>query len=111
MRKIRKVLRLKAEGLSQRAIAGSSGIAHSTVGEYLRRAERAGLSWSLPEDLDEDTLQARLFPKPTRSGKERPLEPDWEKVHVELRRKGVTLPLVALVPRSASRWLRPEPLL
>ena len=44
MRKIREVLRLKWEcGLSNRAIARSCSISHSTVGEYLRRAEAAGL--------------------------------------------------------------------
>ncbi len=101
MRKIREVLRLNAGGLSQRAIASSCGLAHSTVGEYLRRAARAGLSWPLPEDLDEDSLHAKLFPKPLRLGKTNVPEPDWDKVHVELRRKGVTLRLVWLEYREA----------
>jgi len=32
------------------------------VAEYLRRAGAAGLSWPLPEELDEETLERRLFP-------------------------------------------------
>jgi len=101
MRKIREVLRLRAEGLSQRAIAQSCGIAHSTVGEYLRRAERAGLGWPLPSELDEDTLYEKLFPRPARSRTGKLPQPDWGEVHLELRRKGVTLRLLWLEYREA----------
>ena len=64
MRKIAEVLRLKWEcGLSNRAVARSCSISHSTVAEYLRRAQEAGLSWPLPTDMGEDTLFELLFPK------------------------------------------------
>ena len=101
MRKIREVLRLRADGLSQRAIAQSCGIAHSTVGEYLRRAGRAGLSWPLPDELDEDALYKKLFARPARSGPGKLPQPDWKKVHLELRRKGVTLRLLWVEYREA----------
>jgi len=53
MRKIKEVLRLKLEqGLTNRAIARSCSIGRATVGEYLRQATAAGLSWPLPEGLD-----------------------------------------------------------
>jgi IS30 family transposase len=43
MRKTSEVLRLKWEcKLSNRAIARSCSISHSTVGEYLRRAKKPG---------------------------------------------------------------------
>jgi hypothetical protein len=46
LRKIREVIRLKYEaGLSNRAIASACRISNSTVGEYLKRAEAAGLRW------------------------------------------------------------------
>ena len=95
MRKIREVLRLKWEcGLSNRAIARSCSISHSTVGEYLRRAEEAGLSWPLPSDLGEDGLFELLFPKlPAASSRRIPC-PDWSWVHAELRKKSVTLRLL-----------------
>jgi len=95
MRKIREVLRLKWEcGLSNRAIARSCSISHSTVGEYVRRAEEAGLSWPLPSDLGEDELFEHLFPKaPDASSRVIPC-PDWEWVHGELRKKSVTLRLL-----------------
>lgn len=57
MRKIKEVLRLKwAKGLSQRRIAASCGIGRPTVGEYLRQADEAGLSWPLPDDLADAIL-------------------------------------------------------
>jgi transposase len=49
MRKIREVLRLKASGLSYRAIARVCLIGKETVREYLGRAAEAGLTWPLPE--------------------------------------------------------------
>jgi len=92
MRKIKEVLRLKwGGGLSARQIARSLNIARSTVAEYLRRAEIAGLTWPLPENLDEAAIEGLLFPPtPSIPVHERPL-PDWVKIHTELRRKDVTL--------------------
>ena len=94
MRKVREVLRLYfAAKLSIRAIARSLGSSPSTVGEYLRRAKVAGLSWPLPASLDEAGLERRLFPAPPSPRAARPL-PDWSRLHRELRRKGVTLSLL-----------------
>jgi transposase len=95
MRKIREVLRLHAQGWARRQIARSVGVAHSTIREYLRRAEAAGLSWPLPPDLTDSELEARLFPPPKPSTVLRPL-PVWSEVNQELRKKGVTLQLVWL---------------
>jgi transposase len=92
MRKIREILRLKwGCGLSARQIARSLKIARSTVAEYVRRAEEAGLSWPLPEELDETAIERLLFPpQPFIPAYERPY-PDWVNIHKELRHKGVTL--------------------
>ena len=66
MRRIRDLLRLKyARGLSERAIALSLGLGKGTVGSYLARARQAGLSWPLPAELDDDSLELLLFPSPT----------------------------------------------
>ena len=65
MRKIKEILRLKwGCGFGDRQVAKSCGIARSTVGEYLRRAQKAGLSWPLPEDLTETRVEQLLFPTP-----------------------------------------------
>ena len=97
MRKIRDVLRLKYElGRSHREIAAILRISHSTVGSYVRRAREAGVSWPLPDDLDDAALEAALYPPTPPSRVPRP-EPDWARVHRELaRHKGVTLQLLWL---------------
>ena len=59
MRKIREILRLKADGFSDRQIAASIGSARSTVQDCVRRAREAGVAWPLPIELDEAALQAR----------------------------------------------------
>ncbi len=96
MRKIRDVLRLTlAEQLSRRQVSASLGIPFTTICEYVDRSRQAGLSWPLPEDLDDAGLEALLFKKPAPVMVERPL-PDWNHVHLELRRPGVTLQLLNL---------------
>jgi transposase len=94
MRKIAEALRLRAAGLSTRKIAASLSVAQSTVAEYLKRADRAGLSWPLPAGATDVDLERRLF-EPVGGRTRRGLEqPDWAAVHRELRRNGVTLSLV-----------------
>jgi hypothetical protein len=62
MRKIREVLRLAfVSYLSRRSIAQSLGMSRDAVADYLVRAQNAGLSWPLPEDLDDQQLEHRLY--------------------------------------------------
>jgi transposase len=94
MRHVREVLRLKwACGLSDRKIAQSLRGSRPTVAEYMRRAQAAGLSWPLPDALDETALERRLFARATQTPVARRPTPDWGTVHRELKRKGVTLVL------------------
>jgi transposase len=89
VRKIREVLRLKAEArLSDRQIAAVLGSARSTVQECLRRARAAGVGWPLPPDCDEDALTARLYPQ-TPTAPRYPT-PDFPTIQAELAQKGVT---------------------
>jgi hypothetical protein len=102
MRKIIEVLRLKWEcGQTDRAIARSCSISHSTVAEYLRRTQEAGLSWPLPADMTEDRLYELLFPKAPKPGSRVIPCPDWSWVHTELRKKSVTLRLLWVEYREA----------
>jgi transposase len=89
MRKIAEALRLKAAGLSTRKIAVSLNVGQSTVSEYLKRAQMAGMSWPLPDGIDEAALERRLF-APTGGKTRRGLaQPDWSAVHVQMRQRGV----------------------
>lgn len=94
MRKTTEVLRLAAEGLSQRQIAASTGVGKTTVSEYLARAKEVGISWPLPEEMDAEVLDAALFPAPPVVA-ERPV-PDWRDLHRQLKdpRHHVTLRLL-----------------
>ena len=95
MRQIHEILRLKYQNqLSLREIARSCGLPVSTVGDYVKRAEAAGLTWPLPEGMSEEELTKQLFG----SGLEAPPQcqplPDWLYIHNELGRKNVTLQLL-----------------
>ncbi len=101
MRKIRDVLRLSAEGLSERRIGASLGIGHSGVGDTIRRARDAGLSWPLAGKVSDEELERRLYRKPATNVNiatgmtptMRPL-PDWSYIHREYARPNVTLSLL-----------------
>ena len=96
MRKIRELLRLRWEQhLPQRVIANSLRLSQASVSDYLSRARRAGLTWPLPDALDDAGLEALLFPPlPDVPSDQRPV-PDWSAVHRDLRRPNVTLALEA----------------
>jgi transposase len=65
MRRIREVLRLRhVQGLTERVIAHTLGVSNGVVHGYLRRARLAGLSWPLPEGIDDEGLELLLFPAP-----------------------------------------------
>jgi len=95
MRKVREVLRLRyACGASERVIAQSLGIGRTAVGEYIRRAAVIGITWPVPEELDDAALERKLFaPAGYNPPRSKPL-PDWAYVHAELRRRSVTLALL-----------------
>jgi transposase len=97
MRYVKEVLRLKHQNhLSVREIAGSLGLPASTVGDYLQRAEAAGVAWPLPEGLSDTELAQRLLQPAASAAPSDPAKPlpDWPALHEQLRRKGVTLQLL-----------------
>ena len=94
MRAIKEILRLKwVCGLSERQVSRSCSLGRATIAEYVRRAEAAGLSWPLPDSMDDAQLEALLFPVSSPSASSR-LLPDWAQVREELKKKGVTLSLL-----------------
>jgi transposase len=69
----------------------------TSVHNYLKRAQQAGLRWPLPTDLDEAAIEARLFQCSEEANRSGHPEPDWLEVHREHKRgKHVTLQLLHL---------------
>ena len=102
MRQITEVLRLAAQGLSYRQIGQSLNVSPSTVQGYVKRAQRAGLSWPLPDDLDGLALEERLFKRSEEELQPGRPEPDWLEVLRQRKRgKHVTLQLLWLEYKEA----------
>jgi transposase len=95
MRQIREILRLKFEfKSSNQKIGNSLAISSSTVYECLQRAKAANITWPLPNNLDDETLEQKLYPPPIKRSPEERGELNWIKVYEELKRKHVTLMLL-----------------
>ncbi len=94
MRKVREVLRLKhALGLSYRKISEATGVGKTQASEYVRRAAVAGVTWPVPDEVDDVELERRLFPVASDGTDVRPAI-DWPANQTELKRRGVTLALL-----------------
>jgi transposase len=91
--KIREVLRLHFDAhLSNRQIEDCQRVSKTTVQRCLERLSRTGLSWPLPDDMDDSALRQRMYPELSmREGKP---QPDWEMIHKEMSRKHVTAQLL-----------------
>jgi transcriptional regulator with XRE-family HTH domain len=93
MRYIKRVLKLATtQGLSLRDIEKVSGLARSTVNNYIKRFNDSGLTIEQLEELSEAQIYRNLFSEPVRTkGKVRP---DYSYMHLELKRPHVTRVLV-----------------
>lgn len=97
MRKIREVIRLHSLGLTQREIARSCAVGQSTVSDYVKAVEGAGLQWADIADWSQDRLEKALLPGQPSTTRQRPRLPlpDFAAVHAELQsHKHLTLQLV-----------------
>ena len=63
MRRIRDVLHYCLDKkFSNRQIARVTGISHTATAKYVKRFSEAGMSWPLPDDVDDIALEKALFP-------------------------------------------------
>ncbi|MDD9990850.1 MAG: IS21 family transposase, partial [Rhodospirillales bacterium] len=92
MRKVKKILAYHFdEERSARAIAAHCGVARRSVSLVLERFDVSGLSWPEARELEEEALEAALYP-PTQ---EAPAgDVDWAAVEKALSGRGVTLMLL-----------------
>lgn len=93
MRKIKEVLRLKLDArLPHEQIAAALDLSKGVVTKYVGLAAAAGLDWAAVQSLDDVTLERRLLACPEKPRQH--VQPDFGRIHHELRRKGVTLMLL-----------------
>jgi len=89
----KRILRLRAEGVSQRGIADVMGCSRNTVSAVFTAADAAGIGFEQVADLGADEVRYLLLPEPVKAGSGR-VTPDFEHVHRELARPSVTLLLL-----------------
>jgi len=88
MKQTREVLRLHLTmGLSSRKIQGATGVARTTVQDYIKRCEAGSITTAaMLDELDDDALSIKLFGEPKhnapKSGK---VMPDYNYIHQELK--------------------------
>lgn len=89
----REILRLHSQGISQRSIAASCNCSRNTVARTIEKAHEHNLTAPLPKEFTDEKLGELFYPKkpPTQSNRRMP---DYEYVHKELARNGVTLSLL-----------------
>ena len=88
----REILRLRNLGLNHSQIAQSAGVSRPTVIAVLQRAQAQGLDWQAAESLSDKDLSARLLP--ASDGKPAYKMPDYDYIHRELARPGMTQQLL-----------------
>jgi len=95
VRKIRAklVLELRAQGLSARSIAAGQGISRNSIASVLEAADRLNISWRDVAELPEHEVYELVFPGRSEH-RSVYAQPNWDTVHKELARVGVTLKLL-----------------
>ena len=89
MTNYREILRLKNLGLNNSQIAAGTGISRPTVINTLQKAAEHSVSWQTAAELTDRELAALLFG--TKNGNPAYKMPDYEYVHHEMAKVGVTL--------------------
>ena len=93
MTKYREIIRLTGLGFSQRNIMASCGVAQKTVVKVQKRARELNLSWPLDESMTDTELQRLMFAKESLVSKNKRM-PDYDYIHKELLRNGVSKKLL-----------------
>ncbi len=91
MKLVRDIMKLHSDmGLSIRKIQGATGVAKSTVADYIRRFNELGLSTQQINVLDDDALRLQFFPDIASIVVSRKAMPDFNYIYQELKRRKKT---------------------
>lgn len=88
----KEILRLKSLGLTHREITDATGCGRNTVTRTLARAREQKLSWPQAQSMSQQEVSQRLFPIEQKDPVYK--MPDYEWVHREMQKSGVTLSLL-----------------
>jgi len=95
MRKVREILRLSLEcHMGKREVARSCSVSPTTVKNYLSRIERLNLNYSQVTKMDDEELKRVLLNHKSSSKNNLRPQPNWDHIHLEMKKKGVTLQLL-----------------
>lgn len=86
----KEILRLLDADVSRNGIARSLGVSKHSVQAVAEAAGKVGLGWGDVAGMSDAEVYDALFPEKVRDRDVYP-DPDWERVHRELARVGVTL--------------------
>ena len=92
MTKYREILRLSRLGFSNRNIALSVPCSRNTVAKILKRAQELDISWPLEDNQTDEVLEGLFYPKQCDRSQKR--MPDYDYIHKELLRNGVSKKLL-----------------
>ena len=92
MTKYREILRLSSLGFSNRNIALSVPCSRNTVAKVLKRAQELDISWPLEDNQTDGVLESLFYPKQSDRSQKR--MPDYDYIHKELLRNGVSKKLL-----------------
>jgi transposase len=93
MTNYRKILEMHSQGFSQRSIESSVHSSHQTVKATLDRAKELNISWPLDDNVTNEVLD-ELFYGERKSGITPYAAINYNYIHRELSKKGVTLTLL-----------------
>ena len=88
--KAREILRLLEAGMPRNAIARALSVSKHSVQAVAEAAGERGVGWAEAESMGDAEVYGALFPEKVRD-RDVYADPDWESVHRELAREGVTL--------------------
>ena len=111
MTKYREILRLHSLGFSQQNIAYSCDASKKTVNKVLQAAKKENISWPLDDNQTDEFLEGELFPNKGKHSKISKRMPEFNYIHKELLRNGVTKKLLWTEYMEECRLNNEEPLM
>lgn len=91
--KVKAIMFLRDSGTSQRSIASSRQTSRNSIQDVFRIADDQAISWNQIKDLEENEVYELFYPTKFKKSSVQK-EPNYDYVHKELKKVGVTLKLL-----------------